>query len=268
MSYPTPPEAIGAAIGAYEGGWQAMPNDQGNWVRMPIDWEPGADDITRTVYINGEERIERVVGTMRGVIPNTYARYLRVAPWTITAEQMQREITPEVAVDVGVTLFYQRPGFDRLEWSPLAWITVDCGWASGPRRGKRLLQAALGVYQDGIIGPVTTAHYHRAIREDIWAACQRMADVRAAYYTKISNPRTHPHNAGFRGGWLRRAREESPKFPPFRETWADWRPDGARATPYRPEPPSRPAPPTRSAPRPVIVPRRRSWLARLFGVHL
>src|SRR5690606_26929880 len=128
----------------WEGLWQAMPEDAGNWVALP-----------------GGGR--RLVGTMRGVTPAAFARWRGLQPWQVDAGRMKAEITLDVAVTIGLEHYYRQPGFDRLEWSPLVEIAVDIGWGSGPVRGIRMLQVLVGAEPDGIIGPRTEAAYAAAI---------------------------------------------------------------------------------------------------------
>jgi len=77
-------------------------------------------------------------------------------------------------------------------------MVFDFGVNAGPARSARLLQTALGVAADGIIGPVTLAAARHA---DVPALLERMARAREAYYRSLE---TFPT---FGKGWLRRTEE-------------------------------------------------------------
>lgn len=201
---PTPHDCLRSAIERWEGTWQADPNDSGN-------------------YAHAGDGSKRLVGTMRGVTPDAYAKHLGVDPGTITAVQMQAEITLDVAADLGLALFFAGPRFDRLAWCPLVEIALDIGWGSGPARGITMLQQLVGATPDGGIGPQTAAALDRHLAAaSIGDSVIRLTDARVAFYLSISEPGSR--NAGFRKGWLRRANWYRPTNAEWWNLWAGWSP--------------------------------------------
>lgn len=171
-------------VRAWEGGFQADPVDVGNYVQMP--------DGTR-----------RLVGTNRGVTAATWAAFIGIPAHEVTVEQV-RAITADQAVQVGVRLFYEAPGFARLTWCPAVEVMVDWAWGSGPARPIRALQTILGVSADGRLGPVTAAAFEAWLaRVGHAAASDAIADARYAHWESISRPGSRFHK--YRRGWLRRA---------------------------------------------------------------
>ena len=221
MTFPTPHESFMDSIGRFEGEWQDDPNDSGNWVNCP----------------NGRN----LIGTMRGVTPAALARYLGIDACTLTPENMRHKVTLDVAARIGMKLYYEGPGFDDLEWSPLVWIAVDIGWGSGPIRGIKMLQELIGATVDGNIGPQTQAAYAKFIHDhNIAGACNTLALARRNFYLRISEPGSANHK--FRRGWLRRAdyytTPGNGETDPWWPRWEGWKPSGGAGTTKPVEPPA------------------------------
>lgn len=101
-------------------------------------------------------------------------------------------------LDVLVSLFWNKVHADDIPSDGVAWLCADWLWASGPRI-IRMIQAAVKVRTDGIIGPKTL----KAIR----SADQRMLfdclmDRRKLDVERIITK--NPKNRKYRNGWLRR----------------------------------------------------------------
>lgn len=96
------------------------------------------------------------------------------APHTVSA------VTPESAQRIGRALFWEPARVGSIfEASPaLALVLYDCAFQSGPQRGARLVQLALGVAGDGRVGPVTI-DAARSCREPLLAALDAVAERRA-----------------------------------------------------------------------------------------
>lgn len=239
-NYPTPHESIRSAIDRWEGGWSNHPNDRGNYVNC-----------------NGRRKL---VGTMRGVTANTFARMEEMDPCDVTPELMQQAVTLNYAANVGVKLYYEGPRFDEFEWSPLIEILVDYAWASGPATALKQLQRLVGAVTDGIIGPQTLgaveAAYAAKPIDDLVGA---FSEMRAQHYIRISQPGTP--NAVFQRGWLRRVNWFRPTNAEWWSEWQGWRPVTLDPAPKPVDPPVRPA-----------VQKSGNWFTRLldflFGTRL
>ncbi len=202
MAFPTPASCMAGAIDRWEGLWQASAADSGN-------------------YAHCQSGGTQLIGTMRGVTPDVYARYRSVDPCSLTPQIMQNEITLDVSADIGVKLFYIEPGFSRLTWSPLVEIAVDIGWGSGPARGIKMLQQLVGAVVDGGIGPQTAAALDAYLEaHDIGDACNQFSDARVQFYISISQPGTS--NAQFRAGWLKRANWYRTSNAAWWSQWQGW----------------------------------------------
>ena len=85
-------------------------------------------------------------------------------PSVTKIQQLQSEtaeLMPKVQTLDGAKAIYQRDywtkaGCDKLP-PPLAMLVFDAAVSSGPGRAARWLQEAVGVAQDGLIGPITLA---------------------------------------------------------------------------------------------------------------
>lgn len=250
MPFPTPHESLMDSISRWEGEWQAMPEDSGNWVDCP------------------EGRL--LIGTMRGVTPAALAQHLGIDACSLTEAKMRETVTLELAAEIGLKGYYRGPGFDRLAWSPLVWLAVEIGWGSGPSRAVKMLQDLIGVPADGKIGPQTRAAYDRFIQgHEIGAAVDDLAQARRDFYLSISEPGSK--NAKFRKGWLRRAdyytttgNGEEPAWWP---KWAGWTPSGGaepHPEPGEPGAGDAPAPP---APGPELVATATADVQRALNGH-
>lgn len=250
MGFPTPLSALADAIAIFEGGFQDMPEDSGNWINC------------------AEGR--RLVGTMRGVTPAALAQHLGIDKCSLTPGKMRSLVTAEVAAALGLKGYYDQPGFDDLEWSPLVEVAVDIGWGSGPQKAIKMLQQLVGAVVDGRIGPQTVAAYQRAIHARPMAELvDALSLARREFYIRISLPGDKDHK--FQRGWLRRADYYTTRGngvdEPWWPKWAGWKPSGASGT-SRPVEPARaplpPPPPVRAEHAPAAPRERGGFLAALF----
>lgn len=194
----TPEDAIQHTLVAFEGGFQNMPSDSGNWVRMP--------DGSR-----------KLIGTMRGITPAALAAYRGVPAHTITVADI-KSVTPELASNILKQDYYDRPGYGRLPWCPLMESVMDHGINAGPSRATRMLQRMVGTPADGIIGPLTIDAVWNFLLNN-QDAVDHYRNKRIAFYTRISRPGTKNHK--FRKGWMRRATWYSTGNAGFMTTWKD-----------------------------------------------
>lgn len=200
----TPEEGFAHAIKTWEGGYQAMPEDTGNWVTLP----------------NGEERL---VGTNLGVTPAALAKHRGKHPYEITEDDI-RGLQIEEAVEIGMTHYYRAVGYDKLPWTPVTEVWVDIGWGSGPRTSIKHLQRLIGTGDDGVIGPYTIKAFTEWLRgadglpslEEHKRAVSQTYNWRASFYRDIT--RRRPANKRFLRGWLNRARY----YTPGTSWWGEW----------------------------------------------
>ena len=81
--------------------------------------------------------------------------------------------------------------------SPLDFVVLQAGYNCGQTNGILFLQKALGVTEDGLIGPVTL---HAAINSPVSETIKGFLSFQNSYYKKIENP----SNEGWEGGWHKR----------------------------------------------------------------
>ena len=89
-------------------------------------------------------------------------------------------LTVDEATDYYQNNYWSQTCCDQLPW-PIGVLVFDSAVNQGDGMAERLLQAALGVDVDGIIGPQTLAAAHRA---DTWDLAARYSAKRALAYTQ------------------------------------------------------------------------------------
>jgi lysozyme family protein len=200
MAFPTPQDAIGLSIKTWEGEWQDSPADSGNYAHC-------ADGTTR------------LIGTMRGVTPDVYAQFHGIDPCAVTVDRL-KAVTLKDAVEIAMKNFYVPAKFQMLTWSPLVDITFDACFMSGSGRGIKMLQECIGAGPDGGIGPQTAEALDIFLESnDIVDACNRLADIRSAFYVSISPPGSK--NAQFQKGWINRCNWARPSDSDL--WWSRWK---------------------------------------------
>lgn len=128
-----------------------------------------------------------------------------------------KELSLDEAVDIGVSLYYEKPHMDLLPWNQVTASVMDMGWGAGTAQAIKLLQRMITVADDGKIGQYTASAYaqfldHHKLEEtaEIWAG------VRNAFYDRIIQAR--PINAKYRNGW----RSRTASFLPDTRWWQAW----------------------------------------------
>ena len=190
-------DAMQKVIARWEGGFQDMAADPGNWV-------------------NGN-----LVGTMRGVTPAVLASYRGVPVGSITKQTML-SVTLDEAASIAVAKFYNGTGLDRLPWGPATDVIVDFGWGAGPGQACRTIQRHIGVDPDGIIGPASKAAYSAWVNKcGSWEGAVRSFHIaREGFYDLICA--RNPALMAFRAGWRNRSRWFMPEST---EWWGPWQAD-------------------------------------------
>lgn len=157
-----------------EGGYQVKSTDNGNWT-------------------GGKAGMGRLVGTNLGVTPKTLAAWRKVPVDTLTAADMRALGQPEAELIYRAQ--YLAPiRFDALP-EGLDYAVADACVNSGPKRAAELLQAVLGVEQDGIIGLHTLDALNGREAVDV---------IHAYSQARLAFLRTLPTWADFGRGWASR----------------------------------------------------------------
>lgn len=112
--------------------------------------------------------------------------------------QPVQAITRDEARSVYLDLFWTPAGGDVLP-PPLDLVVFDAAVQHGPAEAVRMLQGALGVPQDGGIGPVTLG---ALAGRDAAAVARLVLDKREALYRWLAANK--PGKAKFLHGWLNR----------------------------------------------------------------
>jgi lysozyme family protein len=86
----------------------------------------------------------------------TFATAQRVYGQSFTVEQLRR-LTRDDAFAIYLRLYVIDPGFSKLADERLRFVVFDFGVNSGPATATKSLQRALGVADDGVLGPQTLA---------------------------------------------------------------------------------------------------------------
>lgn len=150
-------------------------------------------------------------GSQHGVTAQTLATFRGCPVESITREVMNA-LTLDEAAQIAVSRYYRQPGFARLPWDAVVASVVDFAWNAGPRQAILLLQRAIGVADDGVIGPHTVRAYQQWIdSHGLAAAATAWADDRDAYYRMIVRKR--PVNSKYLRGWIRRTAYFRPGTP-------------------------------------------------------
>ena len=147
----------------HEGGFTEDPRDPGNWT-------------------GGRPNVGELKGTKFGIAANTYPN------------EDIRNMTVERAKEIYRRDFWDKVRADELP-AEVRYAVFDAAVNSGPRQAARWLQRAVGVRDDGVIGPITLG----AVRAtDPQALLRRMLAARLRFMTDLSTWPT------FGRGWARR----------------------------------------------------------------
>jgi len=213
----TPDAVIRDFVSGHEGGYQNKLEDRGNIV---IDRNgkiiPGPKQAfnlaaRRKAMAEGG----RVIGTMRGVTPATYAQFQGRSVYSLDEQQMQA-ISEDEAVEVGLKLYYVAPGIDQLPWGPITAILVDMGWGSGPETAIKFIQRRIRCSADGVVGPEMIDAWNKWIEtQGVAKAATDFANWKiAAYQADVAK---NPEQRKWLQGWINRANYFKP------ENWAWWK---------------------------------------------
>lgn len=147
----------------HEGGYTADPQDSGNWTGGAI----------------GKGQLK---GTKFGIAANTYS------------DLDIKNLTQAQAIAIYERDFWKKPKLDQLP-PAVGFQVLDASINHGAKRAVQFLQRALGVGDDGVIGPKTIAAAKVA---DPKVTIDSILDQREQLY------RQHPKFGRFGKGWLAR----------------------------------------------------------------
>ncbi|WP_420142798.1 glycosyl hydrolase 108 family protein [Sphingomonas sp.] len=198
----TPREFIAGFIRAHEGALSMRADDNGNWYD-PARFKAGLPQ---------RRNAGKLVGSKFGVTAYAVASFRDTAD--ITAADIAA-LTIEEAIDIGVHLYFDAPGFAKLPWDRVTASIVDKGWGSGPKTAIKMLQGLIGVGQDGKIGDLTVAadvDWRSTLGEE--KAALAWAQRRIAFDTGIAtNEGAKDPDRVFLKGWTNRTNSFLPGTP-------------------------------------------------------
>lgn len=105
-------------------------------------------------------------------------------------------LTQEQAIAYYKTQYWDANNLDKMPW-PLNYVVFDIDVNNGDHIGAVLVQRALGLKDDGNIGPITEGVANAS--RNVIDLCMRTLAKRAVYYTELGN---WPGNAE---GWMYRS---------------------------------------------------------------
>jgi len=188
----TPATFMRGSIGAHEGVLSMRASDGGN-------------------YQGGKVGDGKLIGSQYGVTPPALALYKGVSRYSLTNADM-RAITLDLAVDLGVALYYDLPHLGFLPWDQITASVMDKCWGSGQYWGVRLLQRTIGAVQDGICGGGTKkAYIDWKAKVGLEQGAKAYAATRLAYDASLPTYKLNP-------GWDPRTKS----FLPGTAWWAKW----------------------------------------------
>lgn len=132
-----------------------------------------------------------------GITQSTLARWRGTA----TADDVKR-LKIDEARAIYRNLFVHAPGYDKIPSPTLRALIVDMGVNHGTPNATRMLQRALDVLPDAVMGPITLAALSQLTPPRAYA---RVVAERARFYGQIIS-RDHTQ-AEFAGGWMNRLAE-------------------------------------------------------------
>jgi lysozyme family protein len=137
---------------------------------------------------------DRGGATNMGITMSTLASWRRK---TVTVEEV-KALTEDEARDIYRAQYFVEPGYASLP-EALWPMVVDAAVNHGPSSATRMLQRALGVNDDGVMGPMTLAMVKTY---DVKILAARFVAQRARKYGKIISG--DPSQAKFAAGWMNR----------------------------------------------------------------
>jgi lysozyme family protein len=158
----------------FEGGFQKYFNDKGNWTGGEIG--------------KGELR-----GTKFGITAASYP--------TIDIENL----TVEEAIEIYRKDYWDALRLSDIDSNRIAWKVFDIAVNCGRKRAAKILQRALDVVDDGIVGEITIS---AANKTDLTRLMHNIVRLQQEHYANIHSD----DNDCFYVGWMRRAEDTAPEL--------------------------------------------------------
>jgi len=135
----------------------------------------------------------RAGSTMLGVTQASWEAFIGKR----TTQEKMRELTPDDVAPIYRKKYWDAVKGDELP-SGLDYLMFDFAVNAGPGRAIKIMQDALGVTADGVIGRMTMKAIADANPEEL---IEKFSDAKEAYYKSLKTFET------FGKGWLRRVAE-------------------------------------------------------------
>lgn len=136
--------------------------------------------------------------TKYGITQRTLSQY-RGVPASVDDV---RNLTEDEARAIYTDRYIARPGFNRILNASLMGLIVDCGINHGRKRASKWLQKAVGVTQDGVLGPISIAAINDADGATLY---RKVLAHRCRFFGRIIT--RDPSQAVFAAGWNARVAE-------------------------------------------------------------
>lgn len=170
------------AVLKHEGGYQAIPADNGNWS-------------------GGKRGVGRLIGTNMGIAAPTLIRWRKRHGYHVTTASDMKELSRDIVKQIYREQYAAPIRFDDLP-DGLDYLVFDTAIHAGPRRASQFLQRIVGAKVDGVIGLNTlgaTADYVQA--NSVAKLIQEYASARLRHLKSLSTW------GKFKNGWTRRIQE-------------------------------------------------------------
>ena len=159
-----------------------------------------ADDemIARVIQREGgfvDHPLDRGGPTNMGLTLTTLTLYVKRKTTVDELKALRKEVAERVYYDI----FIERPGIDQIDSDAVREFVFDEAVNSGPTMAIKHFQRAIGVKDDGVIGPVTIARWHTLVPLNVlFKVCAQ----RLRFYGEIVSG--HPEQRVFLVGWINR----------------------------------------------------------------
>lgn len=144
---------------------------------------------------------DRGGATMYGVTQATYNAWRALVK---RPKQSVKLISHEEARELYGTMYWKEAGCDRLPW-PINYLVFDAAVNSGPERSLKWMQAALGLHQDGKIGPKTVQAALEVVESGNARKLLAIVDQRVQFLASLVRRSTS--QLDFLLGWWRRTQK-------------------------------------------------------------